>query len=72
MGPSDLLYRVYERRLAAGLRRDGGLPRHVGVILDGNRRWARELGMGTSEATGAAPPRSTACWPGRPSSASRW
>ena len=49
MGPSDLLYRLYERRLAADLRRRGGLPRHVGVILDGNRRWARELGMGTSE-----------------------
>jgi short-chain Z-isoprenyl diphosphate synthase len=49
MGPSDLLYRLYERRLAAELRRGGGLPRHVGVILDGNRRWARELGMGTSE-----------------------
>ena len=49
MGPSDLLYRLYERRLAADLRRRGGLPRHVGVILDGNRRWARELGMDTSE-----------------------
>ena len=49
MGPSDLLYRLYERRLAADLRRRGGLPRHVGVILDGNRRWARELGMGARE-----------------------
>ncbi len=47
--PTDLLYRLYERRLAADLRRGGGLPRHVGVILDGNRRWARELGMGSAE-----------------------
>lgn len=37
------LYGLYERRLAAGLR-GAGLPRHVGIILDGNRRWARQLG----------------------------
>jgi short-chain Z-isoprenyl diphosphate synthase len=43
----DLLYRLYERRLAADLRRRGGLPQHVGVIIDGNRRWARQLGMDT-------------------------
>ena len=37
------IYRAYERRLIQQLR---GLqvPRHVGVILDGNRRWARERG----------------------------
>ncbi|MDR2566815.1 MAG: isoprenyl transferase [Bifidobacteriaceae bacterium] len=43
------LYRLYEWRLLKGLRRED-LPRHVGVILDGNRRWAKETG--TSTATG--------------------
>lgn len=38
-----LLYGLYERRLAATLG-NGRLPRHVGVILDGNRRWARSFG----------------------------
>ena len=33
------LERLYERRLARNVRRLPG-PRHVGVILDGNRRWA--------------------------------
>jgi short-chain Z-isoprenyl diphosphate synthase len=47
VGGRGLLYRLYERRLAADLRRRGGLPQHVGVIIDGNRRWARQLGMDT-------------------------
>jgi short-chain Z-isoprenyl diphosphate synthase len=38
-----LMYGLYERRLAASLPRDS-IPRHVGVILDGNRRWARSFG----------------------------
>ena len=37
------LYRLYERRLIAGLAREA-VPRHVGVMMDGNRRWARQLG----------------------------
>lgn len=39
----SVLYSLYERRLARHLPADA-LPRHVGVILDGNRRWARTLG----------------------------
>ena len=38
--PSGLLYSTYERRLLAGLDRDR-LPRHVALMADGNRRWAR-------------------------------
>jgi short-chain Z-isoprenyl diphosphate synthase len=37
------LYSLYERRLAASLP-TASVPRHVGVILDGNRRWARSFG----------------------------
>ena len=36
-----LLYYLYERHLLKQLRR-ASMPRHVGIILDGNRRYARE------------------------------
>ncbi|MDP8969396.1 MAG: polyprenyl diphosphate synthase, partial [Actinomycetota bacterium] len=41
---AEVLYRLYERRLAAELRK-GLLPRHIGVVLDGNRRFARAKGL---------------------------
>jgi len=44
---SDLLYGVYERQLLASLDR-ARIPRHVGVMLDGNRRWAAEQGKSTA------------------------
>jgi short-chain Z-isoprenyl diphosphate synthase len=44
MGLRDLVYRLYERRLEASLSPDA-IPRHVGVMCDGNRRWARSAGF---------------------------
>ncbi|MDI9644108.1 MAG: polyprenyl diphosphate synthase [Candidatus Verstraetearchaeota archaeon] len=38
------VYKYYERRLYNSIK-NGKIPRHVGLILDGNRRWAKELGM---------------------------
>ncbi|MEN8233441.1 MAG: polyprenyl diphosphate synthase [Actinomycetota bacterium] len=38
------LYRSYEKRLLATLDRDE-LPRHIGVIHDGHRRYARSEGL---------------------------
>ena len=43
----DLAYRVYERRLGRELA-GGPMPGHVGVILDGNRRYAAERGLGAA------------------------
>ena len=48
MGLRDVLLGAYERRLAASLRQQK-LPRHVGVMLDGNRRWARANGANTAQ-----------------------
>ncbi|HEY2552291.1 MAG TPA: isoprenyl transferase [Streptosporangiaceae bacterium] len=37
-------YRLYEHRLEAALS-PSAIPRHVGVMCDGNRRWARSAGL---------------------------
>lgn len=42
-----LLYELYEYRLQRTLS-DGRLPLHIGVILDGNRRWAKAFGSTAS------------------------
>lgn len=39
-----VLYSVYERRLRREIDEEN-LPRHIGVILDGHRRYAREEGL---------------------------
>lgn len=41
------LYRLYESVLLRGLDRTA-VPHHVGVILDGNRRWARKEDLATA------------------------
>ncbi len=39
-----LIYRFYEARLESEVR-GGAIPRHVGVLPDGNRRFARSTGL---------------------------
>jgi short-chain Z-isoprenyl diphosphate synthase len=48
MGLRALLYRAYARKVAASLP-PSSIPRHIGVILDGNRRWAKASGFDASE-----------------------
>jgi len=38
-------YRIYAAKLKRELAAAAMLPRHVGVIMDGNRRWARGAGL---------------------------
>src|SRR5271157_977497 len=41
---SHLLYQLYEHRLRRQISA-GPMPEHVGLILDGNRRYARKQGF---------------------------
>ena len=47
VGARELLYSLYELRLGRELGRLGAAqrPRHVALMLDGNRRWARDVGL---------------------------
>ncbi len=58
MGVRDLLYALYERRISRQLSAGGAQrPRHVALMLDGNRRWARDAGfrdVNTGHRVGAA------------------
>ncbi len=45
-GVRQVLYPAYEARMLR--RMPGSLPQHVGVMLDGNRRWARAVGRDTA------------------------
>jgi len=46
-GVKRVLYPAYEARLVRRLPPDR-LPQHVGVMLDGNRRWAKAVGADTA------------------------
>ena len=48
MGMRNALYRWYEGVIARDLKSRGGGPCHIGVILDGNRRWAKLSGASTA------------------------
>ena len=48
MARESFVYGLYERRLMAQIKAKK-VPEHVGVILDGNRRWAKRMGFGASQ-----------------------
>jgi short-chain Z-isoprenyl diphosphate synthase len=58
VGVRDLLYALYERRISRQLTAaHAQRPRHVALMLDGNRRWARDAGfadVNTGHRVGAA------------------
>ena len=47
-GLRRVLYPAYEARVVRRLP-SGRIPKHVGVMLDGNRRWAKAVGADTAQ-----------------------
>lgn len=45
-GVRKVLYPAYEARMVR--RMPANLPKHIGVMLDGNRRWAKAVGQDTA------------------------
>lgn len=41
---NPLIYRIYERMLWNQIK-SGKMPEHIGIVLDGNRRWASEQSL---------------------------
>ena len=58
-----VLYPAYEARMVKALPQDR-LPKHIGVMLDGNRRWAKAVGADTAHGhrAGAANIEPLLCW----------
>lgn len=44
MRARDIVYGLYTRRLRRQLK-SGPRPQHVAMVMDGNRRWARQMGF---------------------------
>lgn len=46
---SDTAYKAYEKRLLREIKSHEAFPQHIAVIMDGNRRFARQLGLNSNE-----------------------
>src|SRR5690554_8182343 len=42
---SGPLYWLYEARLKRAVLNGGPMPKHIGIIMDGNRRFAKAVGL---------------------------
>ena len=71
-GVRRVLYPAYEARVAAPAAPDAAARSTSGVMLDGNRRWAKAVGADTAHGHRAGAPTSSRCSAGARRSASRW